>query len=155
MADFEESIRQLLDRQEIADILHQYCRGMDLLDMDLLAGSFTEDGFLDIGPEERLQTRGASAIHEGMKRMKRFSRSSHHLSNIQIDFQGLNRANCVSYIWAWHETPDGQTGTMMGQYHDEFERTPVGWRIASRQLRMSGNDAGFTLPVHRADRNQF
>ncbi len=155
MTDNQESIQQLLDRQEITDILHQYCRGMDLLDMDLLAGSFVEDGFLDIGPEERLQTRGASAIHETMKRMKRFSRSSHHLSNIQIKFQGPDHAICVSYIWAWHETPDGNTGTMTGQYHDEFVRTSAGWLIATRQLRMSGNDSGFALPVHRAHRNKL
>ncbi|KRB78894.1 hypothetical protein ASE00_21200 [Sphingomonas sp. Root710] len=90
-----------------------------------------------------------------MKRMKRFSRSSHHLSNIQIDFEGTDRANSVSYIWAWHELPDGHTGTMTGQYHDELVRTASGWRISKRQLRMSGNDAGFTVPVHRAERNQL
>jgi hypothetical protein len=128
---------------------------MDLLDMDLLADTFTEDGFLDIGPEPRLQTRGASAIREAMKRMKRFARSSHHLSNIQIEFQGTDRARCVSYIWAWHEMADGQSGTMMGQYHDDFVRTPKGWRILTRQLKMSGNDAGFRLNVHRAARNQI
>lgn len=155
MADLPEALRQLLDREAITAVLYQYCRGMDLLDMDLLAGSFTEDGFLDIGPVQRMQTRGASAIHESMKRMKRFSRSSHHLSNIQIDFQSINRASCVSYILAWHEMPDGHTGTMMGQYHDDFERTPIGWRIAKRQLRMSGNDAGFSVGVHRAVRNEL
>ncbi|API59682.1 hypothetical protein BSL82_10425 [Tardibacter chloracetimidivorans] len=143
------------DRQEIADILHQYCRGMDLLDLDLLAGAFTEDGFLDIGPDPRLQTRGAGNIYEAMKRMKRFSRSSHHLSNIQIAFESADRARCTSYIMAWHETPDGHTGTMMGQYHDKLVRTPAGWRIAERQLRMSGNDAGFQTNVHKAERNQL
>jgi hypothetical protein len=128
---------------------------MDLLDMDLIAGAFTEDGLLDIGPEPRLQTRGASAIHEAMKRMKRFIRSSHHLSNIQIEFQGADHARCVSYVLAWHETADGHCGTMMGQFHDEFIRIPIGWRISSRQLRMSGSDAGFQLNVHRAARNQL
>jgi hypothetical protein len=128
---------------------------MDLLDMDLLASCFTDDGYLDIGPEPRLQTRGASAIGEAMTRMRRFARSSHHLSNIQIEFEGSDRANCVSYILAWHETPDGSSGTMMGQYHDCFVRTPVGWRISSRQLRMSGSDAGFQVNVHRAVRNQI
>jgi hypothetical protein len=152
---FEATVRELSDRQEITDVLHQYCRGMDLLDMDLIAGAFTADGFLDIGPEPRLQTRGAEAIHESMKRMKRFTRSSHHLSNIQIEFQGADRAGCVSYIWAWHETADGQSGTMTGQYHDDFVRTTAGWRILKRQLRMSGSDKGFQLNVHRAVRNQI
>ena len=155
MKSSEVIVRELSDRQEITDVLHRYCRGMDLLDMDLIAGSFTEDGFLDIGPEPRLQTRGASAIHEAMKRMKRFARSSHHLSNIQIEFQSTDRAHCVSYILAWHELADGHSGTMMGQYHDEFVRTAQGWRILARQLTMSGNDAGFQLKVHRAERNQI
>ena len=155
MRSLETIVQELSDRQEIANILHQYCRGMDLLDMDLIAGAFTEDGLLDIGPEPRLQTRGASAIHEAMKRMKRFIRSSHHLSNIQIEFQGADHARCVSYVLAWHETADGHCGTMMGQFHDEFIRIPIGWRISSRQLRMSGSDAGFQLNVHRAARNQL
>lgn len=155
MSCAEVMARELSDRQEIANVLHQYCRGMDLLDMDLLAGAFTEDGFLDIGPEPRLQTRGAGAIREAMKRMQRFARSSHHLSNIQIEFQGADRALCVSYIWAWHELPDGHSGTMMGQYHDEFVRTAAGWRISTRQLQMSGNDPGFQLNVHRAPRNRI
>jgi SnoaL-like domain len=151
----EATVQDLSDRQEIANTLYQYCRGMDLLDMDLIAGAFTEDGLLDIGPEPRLQTRGAGAIHEAMKRMKRFTRSSHHLSNIQIEFHDKDRAGCVSYIMAWHETADGHSGTMMGQFHDEFVRTPAGWRIHKRQLRMSGNDAGFQLNVHKAARNQI
>jgi hypothetical protein len=152
---FEDTVRELSDRQEITNTLYQYCRGMDSLDMDLIAGAFTEDGFLDIGPEPRLQTRGASAIHEAMKRMKRFTRSSHHLSNIQIEFQDKDRASCVSYVLAWHETADGHSGTMMGQFHDEFLRTTAGWRILKRQLRMSGSDEGFQLNVHRAARNQI
>lgn len=151
----EERIQQLLDREDITAILHQYCRGMDLLDMDLLSGAFTDDGFLDIGEEERLQTRGRSEIHEAMKRMKRFSRSSHHLSNVQIQFVDADNANCVSYVTAWHQTPDGHSGTMLGQFHDVFRRTSEGWRIANRQLRMSGNDAGFTLNVRKAERNQL
>lgn len=153
--NIEAAIKELADRQGITDILFQYCRGMDLLDMDLIAGCFTDDGLLDIGPEPRLQTRGASAIHEAMKRMKRFVRSSHHLSNIQIQLQGADRAACVSYILAWHQTEDGHTGTMMGQFHDDFVRTPGGWRISARQLRMSGSDAGFLLNVHRAARNRI
>lgn len=155
MKPSETQIQQIVDRQEITDILFQYCRGMDLLDMDLIAGTFTEDGLLDIGPEPRLQTRGASAIREAMTRMKRFARSSHHLSNVQISFHDADTASSVSYILAWHELPDGHSGTMMGQFHDEFLRTSRGWRIAKRQLRMSGNDAGFQLNVHKAVRNQL
>lgn len=151
----EERIQQLLDREEITAILHQYCRGMDLLDMDMLSGAFTEDGFLDIGAEERLQTRGRSEIREAMTRMKRFSRSSHHLSNVQIQFEDADHASCVSYVIAWHETPDRHSGTMLGQFHDAFRRVPEGWRIANRQLRMSGNDAGFQLNVRKVERNQL
>ncbi len=148
-------LKRMCDRQEITDMLHQYCVGMDKLDMDKLAGCFTDDGLLSIGPEPRLESRGASVIREAMKRMGRFSRSSHHLSNIQISFDGPEAADVNSYILAWHETLDGKTGTMMGQYVDRFVRTTAGWRISVRRLEMSGNDSGFETNVHRADRNKI
>lgn len=147
-----EALRQLLDRQEITDLLHEYCRTLDLMDLQALAAVFTEDCLVDYGPEERLQSHGAAGVARDLRRMWRWSRTSHHLSNVQITFEDEDHANGISYLIAWHERPDGSTGTLWGQYHDQFVRTAAGWRIARRRLLMNGNDRGFDVNINRFDR---
>ncbi len=36
----EQAIREFLDRQEILDCIHRYCRGVDRLDAELLASAY-------------------------------------------------------------------------------------------------------------------
>jgi ketosteroid isomerase-like protein len=145
----EADRHRLADRQEIADLLAEYCRALDLMDLPAVARIFTEDCRVEYGPEERLQSHGAAGVAKSLERMWRWSRSSHHLSNIQIAFDGPDYARSVSYVLAWHERPDGTTATVMGQYHDRLERTQDGWRIAERRMEMNGCDAGFTVNLHR------
>jgi 3-phenylpropionate/cinnamic acid dioxygenase small subunit len=143
---------RLADQQEIADLLSEYCRALDLMDLAAIAAVFTPDCRVEYGPEERLQSRGAQGVAKSLERMWRWARTSHHLSNIQIDFEGPERARSVSYVLAWHERPDGSSATVMGQYHDRLLRGPGGWRIEERRMEMNGCDAGFTVNLHRTPR---
>jgi len=142
------------DRQEISDLLIEYCRALDLMDLPAIARVFTEDCEVEYGPEDRLRSRGAAGVAKSLERMWRWARTSHHLSNIQIAFEGSDRARAVSYVLAWHERPDGSTATVMGQYHDELMRGQNGWRIARRRMEMNGSDAGFTVNLHRTRRQK-
>lgn len=144
---------RLADRQEISDLLIEYCRALDLMDLPAIAAVFTDDCEVEYGPEDRLRSRGAAGVAKSLERMWRWARSSHHLSNIQIAFDGGDRARSVSYVLAWHERPDGGTATVMGQYHDELVRGKSGWRIARRRMEMNGSDAGFTVNLHRTRRS--
>lgn len=148
----EADRHRLADRQEIADLLAEYCRALDLMDLDAIAAVFTKDCKVEYGPEERLRSSGAAGVAKSLERMWRWARTSHHLSNVQIAFEGPNRARSVSYVLAWHERPDGSTATVMGQYHDRLVRDPQGWRIAERRMEMNGADAGFTVNLHRTRR---
>ena len=145
---------RLADRQEISELLIEYCRALDVMDLPAIARVFTEDCEVEYGPEERLRSKGAEGVAKSLERMWRWARTSHHLSNIQITFDSADRARSISYVLAWHERPDGSTATVMGQYHDELQRGKDGWRIARRRMEMNGSDAGFTVNLHRTQRRK-
>ena len=139
---------RLADRQEISELLVEYCRALDVMDLAAIARVFTADCEVEYGPEDRLRSRGSAGVAKSLERMWRWARTSHHLSNIQIAFDGADHARSISYVLAWHERPDGSTATVMGQYHDRLVRTDKGWRIATRRMEMNGSDAGFTVNLH-------
>jgi ketosteroid isomerase-like protein len=148
----EARVRRLEDREAIAHILNDYCRALDLMDLPAIRALFTEDCLVSYGPAASMESRGAEAVSNALRRLWRWSRTSHHLSNIQVTFETDNRARAVSYVIAWHERPNGSTGTLWGQYHDVVVRTAAGWRIAERRQVMNGNDAGFDVGIHRLAR---
>lgn len=139
-------IEELSDRYEITDIIYEYCRMLDKMDLAKLAQLFTDDCIVDYGPDIRSQ--GAVNLRRDLGRMWRWKRTSHHSGAVQIEFTGGDTARATSYVLAWHEAQDGSTATMMGQYHDELRRTTEGWRIARRTQVLTGNDAGFTVGIN-------
>jgi hypothetical protein len=58
----ERTLREVADRQAIAEVLHAYCRALDLMDLDAVATVFTADCMVSYGPEARLRSRGAAAV---------------------------------------------------------------------------------------------
>ncbi len=151
----EMKLKELTDREEISFLLHEYCRTLDAMDLDTLAAIFTDDCIVEYGPEDRLQSHGRAAIRQGLERLWRWKRTSHHLSNIQIRFTGADQANAVSYIIAWHERPDGRTGNDLGTVSRYLPAHAGGlWRLGRRRQMMNGNDAGFTVNVFPSERRQ-
>ena len=145
-------VRRLCDREEITWILNEYCNALDRMDLPRLCALFTEDCLVQYGPEEWLQSHGAAALEQSLARMWRWARTSHHLSNVQVEFTNDDKANARSYVHAWHERPDGSTATVMGRYHDRFVRQAAGWRIAERRMVMTGNDSEFEVNINRFER---
>ena len=145
--------RRLCDRDEITGLLNEYCRALDSMDLPRLCALFTDDCWVEYGPESWLQSRGAADLEASLARMWRWARTSHHLSNVQIDFSSDDVALSRSYVQAWHERPDRSTATIFGQYHDRLVRLPAGWRIAERRMVMNGSDSGFAVNIHRFERN--
>lgn len=150
MNDIE--LQQLVHRQQISDVLISYCNALDKMDLAAIEALFTDDCFVDYGPGELFQSRGSAALAKSLERLWRFTRTSHHLSNIQVDFVDTKSATAVSYVHAWHERPDGTSATVLGQYHDELIHDDRGWRIARRRMVMNGCDAGFTVDINRFER---
>jgi len=140
------------DRAEIAALLHRYCRMLDGMELELVPELFTEDCLVVYGPDERMQSRGAAGLAASLRRLWRFARTSHHLSNVEVEFEGDDAARSVSYVLAWHQRPDGATQTLYAQYHDRLVRTPAGWRIAERRQLTNGSDVPWDLPLAQAER---
>ena len=141
-------VERLSDEREISWLLAEYCRALDCMDIKAISKIFSDDCIVEFGPDERLNSRGRHEVAKSLERMWRWVRTSHHLSNIQIRFEDLDRAFSTSYVLAWHERADKTTATIYGQYHDEFVRESVGWRISKRTMYMNGSDSGFTVNIH-------
>ena len=148
----DERLRQLCDTLEITRVLNEYCAALDRMDLPRLCALFTEDCLVEYGPEEWLQSRGAANLENSLARMWRWARTSHHLSNVQVEFTGDGEARVQSYVQAWHERPDGSSATIFGQYHDRFVRQDAGWRIAERRMLMNGSDSGFAVNINPLER---
>lgn len=143
----DATVRELLDRREIADLVYAYCFHFDRNEPELVAALFTDDAVVDYGPESETIV-GAAAIGPtiavGLART--FAATSHHVSNVRIEFDGPDRARSVAYLYAWHRYCDGSPdGELWGRYHHRFERTPAGWRISELVLRAAG-----AVDFHRA-----
>lgn len=123
--------------------MHTYCRNVDLVRADAVAALFTEDCVVDYGPGLGPPTHGAAQLAERLGvGLHRFAATSHHVSNIQVTFDGEDAADVITYLYAWHRYPgDAPDAHLWAQYHDRVVRTDAGWRIASRRLEVAGQEA--------------
>lgn len=149
-----DSLRRLADERDISRSLVLYCHHLDRMDLDALVELFTADCVVSYGPDESLNSRGQTGLRRDLARLWRWRRTSHHLSNVEIEFDGADSARAGSYVFAWHERADGTSATVYGRYEDRFVRIDEGWRIAERKMFMNGHDAGFALTLHRTPRRE-
>lgn len=143
---------RVADRQAITDVLVDYCLALDRMDLKSLASLFMLDCQVEYGPEGRLRSTGRLALAKSLERMWRWSRTSHHLSNVRISFTAADRAESISYVHAWHERPNGSTATVYGQYRDRLVYSDGAWLISERRMLMQGSDAEFTVNLYQLDR---
>jgi hypothetical protein len=139
------AVQRLVDEADIKRVLFDYAHHLDHNDTASLTALFTEDCHIAYGPDH-----GAGGIeayrdtldHEKFGVGAFFAGTSHHVSNVVIEFQGDDEANVRSQLYAWHkynrERPDG---VVMGQYHDIVVRTADGWRIKRRELKHVGTES--------------
>ncbi len=138
--DHALSLEGLLDKDEIAGLIHAYCYHFDRAEPDEVLALFTEDAVVDYGPDVPVMT-GVAALRpmvtNGLANF--FAATSHHVSNIMIRFDGPDTAHSHCHLYAWHRY--GETGAeseLWGQYHHSFRRMQGGWRIARLTLSAAG-----------------
>ncbi|AIP34790.1 hypothetical protein DR64_8107 [Paraburkholderia xenovorans LB400] len=138
------NVQKLVDRADIERVLYEYAFHLDAADPEQMLPLFTADLHVAYGPNHGAV--GAEAYLETLSNDKSgiasfFAATSHHVSNVVIDFTGADTATVRSVLYAYHkynrERPDG---IVMGQYHDEFVRTPEGWKIKRRELKHAGTE---------------
>src|SRR4051794_17591862 len=137
MAEFDERdierLRRLLDRQDIADCIHRYARGLDRRDEALLRSAYHPDVVEDhgqyVGGLEGL-VRYLLDVHEPFDGYQR------HVTTQNIDLDG-DEAHAESYFLSVI-CVDGSSKVRItaGRYIDRLERRDREWRIANRVVSL-------------------
>jgi len=139
--DLVRRVQLLEDRASIAHLVHEYARVFDEGDHDAMADLFTEDAKIDYGPGLGGPRQGRETIRGWLRGIYAFRRTSHHISNLQVDFEAPDRARGTCYVLAWHEWPDDRPNAVLyGRYEDVYERREEGWRIAMRREVQHGEE---------------
>lgn len=131
-------VQALLDKNDIAEKLYTYARGVDRIDETLLRSVFHPDATLDLGPGVFQGTSGDYVMW--LLGVMQQIRSSHHMiGNMRVELDG-DSALVESYFSAHHrlDKPTGREDVFMGgRYLDRFERRPAGvagiWKIMHRK----------------------
>jgi hypothetical protein len=138
------TVQRLVDEADIKRVLFEYAFNLDAADPDKMLPLFTSDLYVAYGrshgatgPEEYLDV----LANEKTGIAAFFGATSHHVSNVVVDFVDADTANVRSVLYAWHkynrERPDG---IVYAQYHDVFARTPDGWKIRRREQLTTGTE---------------
>jgi len=126
----EERLRRIEDRTAIQERKYEYCRYADVLDAELMATVFTEDCTASYGPHlPRIEGRAALTAFYAMA-LAPVVASSHHVSNVEIDFDGPDQAVLRCYLYSWQRFtgyPQVQDRHRWARYVDRWIRTPSGW----------------------------
>jgi 3-phenylpropionate/cinnamic acid dioxygenase small subunit len=147
----ETAVRELSDRAAITELVHTYARLVDERDFAGAAGVFTEDCRAEYGVREADTMGSAAAVGDWLtQQLREGTATSHHISNVQIEFADADHAATTSYVYAWHRSPGVEVEpVVMARYVDRVERTAGGWRIAHRRMFAHGL-VGFPDGIMRA-----
>lgn len=136
---------EIADRLAICDVLFRYAHALDDRDSQLLRTCFTDDAVCEVGAT----LSGIDAIiafAEGV--LAGFDVTQHLITNPRCTIDG-DRAESVCDLQAQHVTrgaPGGEHYVIGGRYDDSLVRTPEGWRIAHRRLRVKWSE-GNSVPL--------
>jgi SnoaL-like domain len=134
-------LRELTDKQAIAETVFRYCRAIDRLDEALLRDCFHPEATHCQGGFEGLS---ADFCGYALARLAAICASHHQIGNVLITLR-TDTADVESYFVAYHRIPaQGVTEGLFassgvardlfvgGRYLDRFERRDGRWRIVHR-----------------------
>ena len=138
----DDPVRELVARQQISDLIHEYCVRVDRYEPEAVAELFFEDSIVDYGPTLGGPEVGRAPLAAKLRSgLGQFEATHHQVSNIQLRFTSPDRATGISYVRAWHKgrgkAPDF---VVYGQYHDVFERRQGHWAFARRTILVAGHN---------------
>ncbi|MFT7598092.1 MAG: hypothetical protein ACI8TP_001013 [Acidimicrobiales bacterium] len=122
----------LLARQEIADVILRYARGVDRLDFDLVRSCYHPDAYDDHGSYAG-DIDGFISMCE--KFLPRWTATMHFMGNMLIEVDN-DVAKAETYAVAYHHRIDddgtGKDDVFGIRYVDRFENRDGDWLIAHR-----------------------
>lgn len=143
----EKIVRELKDRVDILETMHEYCRHADNLDPPSMVALFTDDCTADFWPgTDQLFLNGKAELTEMLTNALTVTVSgSHHISNVELRFETPDQVIFHSYMYSWQRFtgfPVTADCHRWGRYENRFVRTPDGWRIARLRLISAGEYGG-------------
>jgi hypothetical protein len=145
-----DRLQELLDRQDILDCVHRYCRGVDRFDRELLLSVYHPDAIDDHG----LFVGGREAFVDwAFGYHSLYQNLTHHIvTNHTCELDG-DVAHAETYWMFSGENRDPQSGAAapstlhFGRYIDRFERRNGKWAIAARACVIEWHAALGDLPM--------
>jgi hypothetical protein len=150
MTNSEQSarLRALVDRQDIADCLTRFSRGMDRFDQELFLSAFHPTAVIAAGdfvggPDDLYQW--ARAMHEQSQ-----IATLHYLLNNSCEIEG-DIAHSETYYLFSARNRDHTNWLAGGRYLDRLERLDDQWRIMFRNNIIEWSGTLPTMPIPFAD----
>ena len=131
LEQLRQDVQHLKDRVAILDCVAAHARGCDRHDVELLSGTYHDDGVdvhgntVNAGPA---YADWANGVHAATS-----VNHLHHVTTHSCVIDG-DEAHAESYVTVTLLSPDATTATVMcGRYVDRLERRDGQWRIAVRR----------------------
>lgn len=133
--DQEQVLARLLDERAIERIVYDYAYYLDMNMPDEMAALFVDDCTVSYAPNF-----GAEGIDAYKKTLDGigtfFTATTHHVSNIRVDFVKDGEADVRAVVMAIHRyTKERPDGFLYGQYHDRVVRMDGAWKFKTRILK--------------------
>ena len=126
------AIEALIARQQIADVIYRYARGIDRMDFDLVRSCYHPDAYDDHGA---FRGNVDDFITAAQEFLTRWTATQHFMGNMLIEVDG-ELARAETYAVAYHRREDaegaGKDDIMAIRYVDRFEKRNSEWKIAYR-----------------------
>ena len=131
IAALEAKVSELMDRQAIFDCIRRTSRGNDRFDIELITGSYHEDGLHELG-ENKIsgQAYGEHANHAH----RAIAEANLHNVTLHLCEIDGDVAHAESYVIGVFLDKGGKSSRMLaGRYIDRLERRGGAWKIALRR----------------------
>lgn len=130
----DAAVQILLDKQDIAETIFRYCRGMDRIDNDLARSAFHPEAKVQYGAD--IYSGPATGFVEMVAKTHEGMTISHHqVGNCLIEVDG-DSAKSETYITVTlhRQEPDGSLVQVrgIGRYLDQWARRDRKWKIVDR-----------------------
>jgi len=146
----DPTLRELLDKQAIRDVLSRYCRGLDRMDKEMARAVWHDGGtaFYD----GMFEGTGHGFIDWVWQAHAAMERHSHQITNVLIELGG-DKATSESYVtvvlWTLPDAEGRQRELLgRGRYLDRWERRDGRWAI---EHRVHLRDLSSSVPLERAE----
>lgn len=128
-------IERIVEERAIERMIYDYSFHLDMNHPEELAALFVDDCEVSYAPN--FGATGREAYNKTLEGIGSFfAATSHHNSNIRIDFLSPTEAEVRSVVLAIHRyRKDRPDGWLFGQYHDIVVKDGGQWKFRRRELR--------------------